>query len=124
MNIAAALKGVGGASLTVFVVAVAVIAGWCVPVIIAGLYDLPRKGAIAVLSLLLGWTGAGWLAALVIAVVGAIRAPAPAPRGARYDRFPPAGTEPYGQQGRGGHRAEHGYPDDLAGRSVRRPERY
>jgi Superinfection immunity protein len=50
----------------------AVIASWFVPLIIATLYGLPRQRAIAVLSLLLGWTGVAWLAALVIAVAGAI----------------------------------------------------
>jgi Superinfection immunity protein len=120
MNIAASLPGVAGASVSLFVLAVVVIAGWCVPLIIAGLYDLPRKGAIAILSLLLGWTGAAWLAALVIAVVGAIRAPAPAGRAARYPDYPPAGTQPYRQQSPGGHRAEYGYPDSPAPRPARR----
>jgi hypothetical protein len=53
------------------------LAAWFLPLIIATLYKLPHQGAIAVLSLLLGWTGAGWLAALVIAVGGAIRATRP-----------------------------------------------
>jgi Superinfection immunity protein len=50
---------------------------WFLPLIIAALYKLPHQGPIAVLSLLLGWTGVGWLAALVIAVGGAIRATRP-----------------------------------------------
>lgn len=53
------------------------LASWFLPLIIAALYKLPHQGSIAVLSLLLGWTGAGWLAAFVIAVGGAIRATRP-----------------------------------------------
>ena len=60
-----------------FVALIAVVVLWCVPLIIAGLWNLPRKGAIAVLSLALGWTGVAWLAALVIVVAGAIRAGGP-----------------------------------------------
>jgi hypothetical protein len=60
----------------------AFLAAWFLPLIIAALYKLPHQGPIAVLSLLLGWTGAGWLAALVIAVGGAIRATRP-PGGAQ-----------------------------------------
>jgi hypothetical protein len=55
----------------------AFLAAWFLPLIIAAMYKLPHQGPIAVLSLLLGWTGAGWLAALVIAVGGAIRATRP-----------------------------------------------
>jgi len=53
------------------------LAAWFLPLIIAALYKLPHQGPIAVLSLLLGWTGVGWLAALVIVVGGAIRATRP-----------------------------------------------
>jgi hypothetical protein len=53
------------------------LAAWFLPLIIAALYKLPHQGSIAVLSLLLGWTGVGWLAALVIVVGGAIRATNP-----------------------------------------------
>ncbi|HEY6280155.1 MAG TPA: superinfection immunity protein [Streptosporangiaceae bacterium] len=121
MNIAASLPKVAGVSVTLFALAVVVIAGWCVPIIIAALYDLPRKGAIAVLSLLLGWTGAAWLAALVIAVVGAIRAPAPADRRPQYPEYPQAATQAYRPQSHGGHRADHGYPESPAPRAARRP---
>jgi Superinfection immunity protein len=86
MTATAVLPGTTGARLSLYLGAVAVIAVWMVPLIIAWLYDLPRKGAIAVLSLALGWTGVAWLAALVIAVAGAIRAPAP--RQAGSDPFP------------------------------------
>jgi hypothetical protein len=65
-----------------FIVIVALLGTWFMPLIIAALYKLPHQGPIAVLSLLLGWTGAGWLAALVIAVGGAIRATRPAVAGA------------------------------------------
>jgi hypothetical protein len=61
-----------------FLFIVALLGTWFMPLIIAALYKLPHQGPIAVLSLLLGWTGAGWLAALVIAVGGAIRATRPA----------------------------------------------
>jgi hypothetical protein len=61
-----------------FIVIVALLGTWFMPLIIAALYKLPHQGPIAVLSLALGWTGAGWLAALVIAVGGAIRATRPA----------------------------------------------
>jgi hypothetical protein len=61
-----------------FIVIVALLGTWFMPLIIAALYKLPHQGPIAILSLLLGWTGAGWLAALVIAVGGAIRATRPA----------------------------------------------
>ena len=54
----------GIAAGTVILLAIVVIVSWCVPLIIALLYGLPRKGAIAALSLGLGWTGAGWLAAM------------------------------------------------------------
>jgi hypothetical protein len=56
---------------------IAFLAAWFLPLIIAALYKLPRQGAIAVLSLLLGWTGVAWFAALVIVVGGAIRATRP-----------------------------------------------
>jgi hypothetical protein len=56
---------------------IALLVAWFLPLIIAALYKLPHQGSIAVLSLLLGWTGAGWLAALVIVVGGAIRATRP-----------------------------------------------
>jgi len=56
---------------------IACLAAWFLPLIISALYKLPHQGSIAVLSLLLGWTGVGWLAALVIAVGGAIRATRP-----------------------------------------------
>jgi Superinfection immunity protein len=63
------------------------------PLIIAALYKLPHQGQIAVLSLALGWTGAGWLAALVIAVGGAIRATRPALAGqALPEGMPAAGA--------------------------------
>jgi len=88
MTAAAVLPATTSARLSLYLGAVAVIAVWMVPLIIAWLYDLPRKGAIAVLSLALGWTGVAWLAALVIAVAGAIRAPAP--RKAGSDPFPAA----------------------------------
>jgi hypothetical protein len=61
-----------------FIFIVALLGTWFMPLIVASLYRLPHRGAIAVLSLALGWTGAGWLAALVIAVGGAIRATNPA----------------------------------------------
>jgi hypothetical protein len=69
---------------------VALIAAWCIPLVIALLYDLPRKGAIAVLSLALEWTGAGW--------VGAIRAPAPMPMGPRQGGYPPPSWPPPGRR--------------------------
>jgi Superinfection immunity protein len=56
---------------------IAFLAAWFLPLIIAALYKLPHQGSIAVLSLALGWTGVGWLAALVIVVGGAIRATRP-----------------------------------------------
>jgi Superinfection immunity protein len=63
------------------------------PLIIAALYKLPHQGPIAVLSLALGWTGVGWLAALVIAVGGAIRATRPALAGqAQPESMPAAGA--------------------------------
>jgi hypothetical protein len=64
-----------------FLFVVALLGTWFMPLIVAALYKLPHQGPIAVLSLLLGWTGAGWLAALVIAVGGAIRATRPAVAG-------------------------------------------
>jgi hypothetical protein len=59
-------------------VIIAFLAAWFLPLIIAALYKLPHQGPIAILSLALGWTGVGWLAALVITVGGAIRATRPA----------------------------------------------
>jgi hypothetical protein len=56
---------------------IAFLAAWFLPLIIAALYKLPHQGSIAVLSLLLGWTGVAWFAALVIVVGGAIRATRP-----------------------------------------------
>ena len=61
-----------------FIFIVALLGTWFMPLIISALYKLPHQGPIAVLSLALGWTGVGWLAALVIAVGGAIRATRPA----------------------------------------------
>jgi hypothetical protein len=60
-----------------FIFIVALLGSWFMPLIIAALYKLPHQRPIAVLSLALGWTGVGWLAALVIAVGGAIRATRP-----------------------------------------------
>ncbi len=75
-----------------FIVIVALLGTWFMPLIIAALYKLPHQGPIAVLSLALGWTGAGWLAALVIAVGGAIRATRPALAGqAQPEAIPGAG---------------------------------
>jgi len=74
-----------------FIFIVALLGTWFMPLIIAALYKLPRQGPIAVLSLLLGWTGVGWLAALVIAVGGAIRATRPAVAG----QGQPQATQPY-----------------------------
>jgi hypothetical protein len=64
-----------------FIFIVALLGTWFMPLIIAALYKLPHQRPIVVLSLLLGWTGVGWLAALVIAVGGAIRATRPAAAG-------------------------------------------
>ena len=61
-----------------FLFIVAMLGTWFMPLIIAALYKLPHQGSIAVLSLALGWTGLGWLAAFIIAVGGAIRATRPA----------------------------------------------
>jgi len=123
VHTAAAMAGVAGISGAVlFLALVATVVLWCVPLIIAALYNLPRKGPIAVLSLALGWTGVAWLAALVIVVVGAIQAgepplvvPWPGPRGGgagqQPARFPPAPQNPqdpypqppYGGPPRGAH---------------------
>jgi Superinfection immunity protein len=88
------LAGINGAVL--FLALVVTVILWCVPLIIAALCDLPREGPIAVLSLALGWTGVAWLAALVIVVVGAVRAgepplvvPWPGPRGGGAGQQPP-----------------------------------
>jgi hypothetical protein len=59
---------------------------WFLPLIIMTLYKLPHQGRIAVLSIALGWTGVAWLAALVIAVAGAIRATEP--RALQVGRWP------------------------------------
>jgi hypothetical protein len=76
-----------------FIFIVALLGTWFMPLIIAALYKLPHQGSIAVLSLALGWTGAGWLAALVIAVGGAIRATRPALAGpAQPEGAPRAGA--------------------------------
>jgi T4 superinfection immunity protein len=56
---------------------------WFLPLMIATMYKLPHQGRIAVLSVALGWTGAAWLAALVIVVGGAIRATEPPAPGTR-----------------------------------------
>src|SRR5258708_4444531 len=69
---------------------IALLTAWFLPLIIAALYKLPHQGPIAVLSLLLGWTGAGWLAALVIAIGGASRATPPPPLGPQQPPRPPA----------------------------------
>jgi Superinfection immunity protein len=76
-----------------FIFIVALLGTWFMPLIIAALYKLPHQGQIAVLSLALGWTGAGWLAALVIAMGGAIRATRPALAGqALPEGMPAAGA--------------------------------
>lgn len=119
----AGVAGIGGTVL--FLALVATVVLWCVPLIIAGLYNLPHKGPIAVLSLTLGWTGVAWLAALIIVVVGAIRAvepplvvPWPGPRGgagggaqpqpprlpqAPQPQYPRGPQSPYGGPARGAH---------------------
>ena len=73
-----------------FIFIVALLGTWFMPLIIAALYKLPHQGRIAVLSLALGWTGVGWLAALVIAVGGAIRATRPALAGQAQPEALPA----------------------------------
>jgi|HubBroStandDraft_1064217.scaffolds.fasta_scaffold299376_1 hypothetical protein len=73
-----------------FLFIVALLGTWFMPLIIAALYKLPHQGPIAVLSLALGWTGVGWLAALIIAVGGAIRATRPALAGQAQPEGPPA----------------------------------
>jgi hypothetical protein len=75
-----------------FLFIVALLGTWFMPLIIAALYKLPHQGPIAVLSLALGWTGVGWLAALIIAVGGAIRATRPALAG----QAQPEGAHPAG----------------------------
>lgn len=75
-----------------FIFIVALLGTWFMPLIIAALYKLPHQGQIAVLSLALGWTGAGWLAALVIAVGGAIRATRPTLAGHAQPEGMPAGA--------------------------------
>src|SRR5580698_5689820 len=76
-----------------FLFIVALLGTWFMPLIIAALYKLPHQGPIAVLSLALGWTGVGWLAALVIAVGGAIRATRPTLAGqAQPEGVPAAGA--------------------------------
>src|SRR5208282_5938891 len=73
-----------------FIFIVALLGTWFMPLIIAALYKLPHQGPIAVLSLALGWTGVGWLAALVIAIGGAIRATRPALAGQAQPAGAPA----------------------------------
>jgi hypothetical protein len=75
-------------------VIIAFLAAWFLPLIIAALYKLPHQGPIAVLSLALGWTGVGWLAALVITIGGAIRATRPALAGQEQPQAARAG-QPY-----------------------------
>lgn len=78
-----------------FIFIVALLGTWFMPLIIAALYKLPHQGPIAVLSLALGWTGVGWLAALIIAVGGAIRASRPVLAGqAQPEAMPQAGGYP------------------------------
>jgi len=72
-------------------VILAFLAAWFLPLIIAALYKLPHQGPIAVLSLALGWTGVGWLAALVITIGGAIRATRPALAGQEQPQAAGAG---------------------------------
>ena len=69
-----AIAPAGLAAGTIIFFAAVAIAAWCVPLVIAALFGLPRKGSIAALSLALGWTGVAWLAALIIVTVGAILA--------------------------------------------------
>jgi hypothetical protein len=73
-----------------FIFIVALLGTWFMPLIIAALYKLPHQGQIAVLSLALGWTGAGWLAALIISVGGAIRATRPTLAGQAQPEAMPA----------------------------------
>jgi hypothetical protein len=76
-----------------FIFIVALLGTWVMPLIIAALYKLPHQGPIAVLSLALGWTGVGWLAAFVIAVGGAIRTTRPTLAGqAQPEGMPAAGA--------------------------------
>jgi hypothetical protein len=69
------------------------LAAWFLPLIIAALYKLPHQGPIAVLSLLLGWTGVAWLAALVIVIGGAVRATRP-PLAGQEKPLSPEATAP------------------------------
>lgn len=71
------------------------LAAWFLPLIIAALYKLPHQGSIAVLSLLLGWTGVAWFAALVIVVGGAIRATRPPLAGQEQPLGPAASAPAY-----------------------------
>src|SRR5258708_20983345 len=72
---------------------IALLTAWFLPLIIAALYKLPHQGPIAVLSLLLGWTAAGWLAALVIAIGAAVH-PTPPPPAAPEPPTGPRGAPP------------------------------
>ena len=87
MGTTSAIAPAGLAAGTIIFFVAAAIAAWCVPLVIAALFGLPRKGSIAVLSLALGWTGVAWLAALVIVTVGAILA------NREYARAAPAGPQ-------------------------------
>src|SRR6202161_2076693 len=97
-----------------FIFIVALLGTWVMPLIIAALYKLPHQGPIAVLSLALGWTGVGWLAAFVIAVGGAIRTTRPTlagqaqpegmPAAGGYAAGVPKGPPPAGRPGGGARR--------------------
>jgi hypothetical protein len=124
MTTAAALSGMTGARLSLYLGGIAVIGVWAVPLIIAWLYDLPRKVAIAVLSIALVWTGVAWLAALVIAVAGAIRAPAP--RKADSGSSPSPAAEIPRQRSEPARRRPEGTPRQVARQPeqvARQPER-
>lgn len=65
MTLAASSDG-GSTALGVVLILLGVVAYW-VPVIIAFWRKMPNKAPILLIDLFAGWTGAGWLVALVMA---------------------------------------------------------
>lgn len=74
------MKGLLGMMVLLVVTAV-----YFTPLLVAGFRSMPNVGSIAVVNVLLGWTGIGWIVALAMAC-GSNR-----PRG-----YPPG--QPWGQQ--------------------------
>lgn len=88
----------GGAALWLFIW-IAIIGVYWVPSIIAFARKMPHKAPILLIDLLAGWTGIGWLVALVMAAWPKPRQAAPPPWQLPQPPHPQQGPSAYDRSG-------------------------